>query len=86
MLKEDQSPPNILNWTLADSKSFAANQIDSDEDLDSHWLTSLILIGYCVVAPLARNSWLIRPECGWQTRTVLTVKLVHSVFAGHFLV
>jgi len=80
MLREDQSPPNILNWTSADSMSFLANQIGLDADLDSHGLKFLVLIGYCVVAVL------IRPECEWQIRNSWTVKLIRLVFAGHFLV
>ena len=74
MLREDQSPPNILNWTSADSMSFLANQIGLDADLDSHGLKFLVLIGYCVVAVL------IRPECEWQIRNSWTVKLIRLVF------
>ena len=82
MLREDQSPPNILNWTSADSMFFLANQIGLDADLDSHWLKFLVPIGCCVLAVL----FLIRPECEWQIRNSWTVKPVRLVFAGHFLV
>ena len=84
MLTKDQSPPNILNWTSADSMSFLANQIglDADSDFDSHWLKFLVLIGCCVLAVL----FLIRPECEWQIQNSWTVKPVRLVFAGHFLV